>query len=148
MFAQHEFLSGLSERHRLLLASGARPFKAQPGQVLARQGERAHAFFLIQSGHVALDSTVPGGDGLLIQQVGPGGVVGWSWLVAPHKWNFSCRAVDTVEGISFDSEWLRHLCEQDPGLGYHLLKQLVAVIAQRLASTRRLLVEQHPATPK
>jgi CRP-like cAMP-binding protein len=142
VFAQHGFLRGLSERYRMLLASGARPFTARPGQVLARQGESAHAFFLIRSGHVALDSALPGGEGLLIQQVGPGEVVGWSWLVSPHKWQFSCRAVDAVEGTSFDAEWLRDLCERDAGLGYHLLKQLVTVITQRLASTRRHLVEQ------
>ena len=146
MFAQHEFLRGLSERHRLLLASGARPFTAKPGQVLAREGESAHAFFLIRSGQVALESALPGSDGLLIQQVGPGEIVGWSWLVPPHKWQFSCRAVDAVEGISFDAEWLRDLCERDESLGYRLLKQLVIVITQRLANTRRHLVELHCGT--
>lgn len=144
VFAQHEFLRDLSERHRMLLASGARPFAAKAGQFLSRQGESAHAFFLIRSGHVALESAMPGGgDGLLIQNVGPGEIVGWSWLVPPHKWQFNCRAVDAVEGISFDAEWLRDLCERDASLGYHLLKQLVTVIAQRLSSTRRHLVEQH-----
>ena len=143
MFTQHEFLRGLSERHKMILASGARPFTAKPEQVLAQEGERAHAFFLIRSGHVALESALPGGDSLLIQNVGPGEIVGWSWLVPPHQWQFRCRAVDVVEGISFDADWLRDLCERDESLGYHLLKQLVIVIAQRLAGTRRHLVELH-----
>jgi CRP-like cAMP-binding protein len=143
MFTQHEFLRGLSERHKMILASGARPFTAKPEQVLAQEGERAHAFFLIRSGHVALESALPGGDSLLIQNVGPGEIVGWSWLVPPHHWQFRCRAVDVVEGISFDADWLRDLCERDESLGYHLLKQLVIVIAQRLAGTRRHLVELH-----
>jgi CRP-like cAMP-binding protein len=141
MFAQHDFLQGLSDRHRMLLASGARPFTAKPGELLAREGETANAFYLIRSGHVALDSATAGGDRLLIQEVGPGEVVGWSWLVPPHRWQFSCRAVDAVEGISFEAQWLRDLCECDASLGYHLLKQLVLVITQRLASTRHHLVE-------
>jgi CRP-like cAMP-binding protein len=141
LLAQHEFLRGLSERHRMILASGARPFTAKPGQVLAQEGERTHAFFLIRSGNVALESMFPDGDGLLIQTVGPGEVVGWSWLVPPHVWQFRCRAVDDVEGISFEAEWLRDLCERDQSLGYHLLKQLVTVMAQRLAGTRRHLAE-------
>jgi CRP/FNR family cyclic AMP-dependent transcriptional regulator len=145
MFAQHEFLRGLSERHRMILASGARPFSARAEQVLAQEGERAHAFFLIRSGHVVLESTLPGGDGLLIQTVGPSEIVGWSWLVPPHQWQFRCRAIDAVEGISFDAEWLRDLCERDESLGYHLLKQLVTVIAQRLAGTRRHLAELNSA---
>jgi CRP-like cAMP-binding protein len=143
MFTQHEFLRGLSERHKMILASGARPFTAKPEQVLAREGEHAHAFFLIRSGHVALESTLPGGDSLLIQNVGPGEIVGWSWLVPPHLWQFRCRTIDAVEGISFNADWLRDLCERDESVGYHLLKQLVTVIAQRLASTRRHLVESH-----
>src|SRR5579885_1585512 len=107
LFAQHEFLSGLSERHRMLLASGARPFTAKAGHVLAQEGESTHAFFLIRAGHVALESMSPSGeDGRLIQTVGPGEVVGWSWLVAPHQWQFCCRAVDDVEGVSFNAEWL------------------------------------------
>lgn len=144
MFTQHAFLRGLSERHRMLLASGARPFTAPAGQVLAQEGVPAHAFFLIRSGHVALESMVPGSeDGLLIQTIGPAEVVGWSWLVPPHQWQFRCRAVDEVEGVSFNAEWLRDLCERDQSLGYHLLKQLVTVMAQRLAGTRRHLAEMH-----
>jgi len=125
IFTQHEFLRGLSERHKMILASGARPFTAEPEQVLAQEGERAHAFFLIRLGHVVLESILPGADSLLIQKVGPGEIVGWSWLVPPHQWQFRCRAIDAVEGLSFDADWLRDLCERDESLGYHLLKQLV-----------------------
>ncbi|HTU19685.1 MAG TPA: cyclic nucleotide-binding domain-containing protein [Gemmataceae bacterium] len=146
LFAQHQFLRDLSERHRMILASGARSFTAEPGQVLARERENAHTFFLIRAGHVALESALSGSDGLLIQKVGPGEIVGWSWLVEPHKWQFTCRAVDSVEGISFDAEWLRDLCDRDESLGYRLLKQLVTVITQRLANTRRHLAELHCGT--
>src|SRR5262249_10392600 len=62
MFTSHTFLHGLEERHRLLLASGARPFKAGPGQLLLRQGQEADAFYLIQSGQVALSVTTPRGE--------------------------------------------------------------------------------------
>ena len=143
VFTQYEFLRGLSERHKMILASGARPFTAEPEQVLAQEGERAHAFFLIRLGHVALESILPGADSLVIQKVGPGEIFGWSWLVPPHQWQFRCRAIDAVEGLSFDADWLRDLCERDESLGYHLLKQLVIVIAQRLAGTRRHLGELH-----
>ena len=51
-FATHAFSEALSEPHRLRLASGARPFSASPGEYLARAGEPAHAFYLIQSGYV------------------------------------------------------------------------------------------------
>ncbi len=140
-FASHAFLSGLSERHRMLLASGARPFTAAPGELLAQEGETAKTFDLIQAGHVALDLHTPDRGVVPIQTVGPGEIVGWSWLVPPHRWQFDCRAGDPVQGLAFDAEWLREKCEQDHELGYHLLKQLVAVIANRLAATRLQLLD-------
>ena len=136
IFASHSFMSNLSERHRMLLASGVRPFKAAAGELLAREKETSKAFYLIQSGHVALDLHTTDRKVVAIQTVGPGEVVGWSWLVPPHRWQFDCRAVDEVQGLAFDAEWLRDKCEQDHELGYQLLKQLLAVIANRLAATR------------
>ena len=38
--------------------------------------------------------------------------------------------------IAESANWLRERCEQDHELGYHLLKQLVIVIASRLAAAR------------
>jgi CRP-like cAMP-binding protein len=138
---QHAFLNGLSERQRTLLASAARPFTAGPGELLAREGEAAKTFFLIQSGNVALDLHTPGRGLVPIQTVGPGEMVGWSWLVPPHRWQFDCRATVPVQGWVVDAAWLREKCEQDHELGYYLLKQLVAVIGNRLAATRLQLLD-------
>ena len=141
VLAGHTFLSGLSEAHQQLLASGARPFTAAPGELLAREGETARAFYLIQAGHVALDLHSPNRGAVSIQTVGAGEIVGWSWVVSPYCWQFDCRAVDTVQGLAFDAQWLREKCEQDHELGYQLLRQLVTVIANRLAATRLQLLD-------
>lgn len=135
-FGNHDFLKGLSERHLLILASGARPFTNAPGSLLAREGETARYFYLIQSGTVEISILDAKQGNIEIQKVGPGEVLGWSWLVPPHRWQFDCRAKDQVQGIQFDAEWLRDKCAQDHELGYHLLKQLLQVVASRLASTR------------
>jgi CRP-like cAMP-binding protein len=134
-FAGHAFLRGLDDRHLMNLASGARPFTASAGKYLARQGEEATAFYLIQSGHVDIQARRSDGP-VTVQTVGPGEVVGWSWVIPPHRWQFDCRAADTVQGLSLDAEWLRDLCERDHELGYHLLKHLLAVVASRLAASR------------
>ena len=136
IFASHAFLGALSERHRMLLASGARPFTAAPGEVLAREGETANAFYLIQAGEVALELPAGKRGVVPIQTVGAGEIVGWSWLVPPHRWQFNCRAVSKVQGLAFNAEWLREKCELDHELGYHLFKQLLAVIASRMTATQ------------
>jgi CRP-like cAMP-binding protein len=136
-FANHEFLRGLSDRHLMTLASGARPVSAEPGTLLAREGETAKALYLIQSGHVAVEGHRPDGTVVCVQTVGPGEVIGWSWIVPPYRWQLDCRAVDHVHGLALDGEWLRTQCEQDCQLGFYLLKHLLGVIASRLAATRQ-----------
>jgi CRP/FNR family cyclic AMP-dependent transcriptional regulator len=143
-FASHEFLSRLGERHLMLLASGARPFTAAPGEYLSREGEPAKAFYLIQSGHVEVRTPRANQGEAVVQTVGPGEVIGWSWLLPPYRWQFNSRTVDPVRGIAFDGEWLREKCEQDHELGYQLLTQLLAVTASRLASTWRQLAGKVP----
>jgi CRP-like cAMP-binding protein len=141
VLSSHPFFSSLGERHRTLLASQARPFTATAGELLAREGEPATKFYLIQSGHVALDLHTPGRGVVAIQTVGPGEIIGWSWLVPPHRWQFDCRAVDSVQGLVLDAAWLREKCDQDHELGYLLLKELVTVIGNRLAATRVQLLD-------
>jgi CRP-like cAMP-binding protein len=140
-FKSHAFLANLSQQHLMILASAVRPFAAEPGELFAKQGETANAFYLIQTGHVSIDMQRPLRDMVPIQTIGPGDVIGWSWMVPGCRWQFSCRATDEVKGLVFDSNWLRERCEGDHELGYHLLKQLVTVIAGRLAATRVQLLD-------
>jgi CRP-like cAMP-binding protein len=140
-FAGHAFLKGLSQRHLMTLASGVRPSTRAPGDLLGRVGEPATAFYLIQAGQVALEIQRPDREVVRVLTVGPGEVVGWSWVVPPYRWQFDCRALDPVRGLALDAEWLRDQCEKDHELGYHLLRHLVVVIASRLAATQLQLVD-------
>jgi CRP/FNR family transcriptional regulator, cyclic AMP receptor protein len=140
-FSGHSFLEKLSDQHRMRLASGVRPFRAPAGEYMAREGKPAHAFYLIQSGHVGIGTNLGERGATPIQTLGPGDVVGWSWLLPPYLWQFDARATDGVQGLFFDATWLRDQCEQDHELGYHLLKQLLAVVSSRLAASRILRLD-------
>jgi CRP-like cAMP-binding protein len=132
----HEFLKGISDQHRTVLVSASKPFHAAPGEYLAREGEPAGAFYLIQTGRVHIGAHLRAQGAAPMQTVGPGDVVGWSWLLPPYVWQFDARAIDAVHGLFFDAAWLRSECERNHELGYHLLKQLVAVVSSRLAACR------------
>ena len=84
-FAGHAFLKGLGQRHLMLLASGVRPVSMPAGNFLAREGEPARAFYLIQSGTVALAIHTPDRGEVQVQTVGPGDALGWSWLVPARR---------------------------------------------------------------
>ncbi len=76
--------------------AGVRPFAASPGEFVAREGERARAFYLIQSGRVEIGHTAAGDVFVPIADVGPGEVIGWSWVLPPHQWQFDYRAAEAV----------------------------------------------------
>lgn len=134
-FASHAFLQRLDDRCLMDLASGAMPFSAAAGGAIARKGQPANAFYLVQSGTVAVGQD-EGPEFSRLLTIGPGGVIGWSWLVPPHRWQFSCRADGPVSGLMFDAAWLRDRCEQNHELGYHLLKELMAAVTQQLNAIR------------
>ena len=136
LFSSHAFLSVLSERHRLMLASCARHFRAEPGEYLAREGEEAQSFYLIQTGQVVIQIHRAERGAVRLQTVGPGEVVGWSWIVQPFNWQFDALAVIAVTGIALDARALREKCDQDHELAYQLLRQLLTVVSGRLSATR------------
>jgi CRP-like cAMP-binding protein len=139
--AGHAFLEGLSERHLGLLVPAAKSFRAAPGEYLVHEGQPADAFYLVQSGRVAIGSWIGERGDRSILTVGAGDVVGWSWLLPPHLWQFDARAVEPVGGLRFDAAWLREQCEEDHDLGYYLLKKLLAAVSSRLAACRIQLLD-------
>ena len=140
-FGQHGFLAELSDRHLMKLATVASSFETPAGGYLTRTGEAANSFFLIQSGHVEIGKRDENREFTPISTAGPGDAIGWSWILPPHQWQFDCRATEDVHGIALDARWLREQCESDHELGYHLLKHLLAVVANRLANLRNSTVD-------
>ena len=133
-------MSGLKPEHLRALKDNAMMMRYEPGEVIFREGDPANRFYLIQQGKVALESNKHEGEPLLIQDIGPGDVLGWSWLFPPYYWHFDARAVEPTEAIFFYGARLREQCEEDHDFGYELLKRMSAVVIQRLQATRRQLL--------
>jgi CRP-like cAMP-binding protein len=77
-----------------------------------------------------------------IQTVGPGDVLGWSWLFPPYFWHFNARVLQPTVAIFFYATPLREECESDHELGYELFKRMAEVMLTRLQATRRQLLLQ------
>jgi CRP-like cAMP-binding protein len=141
LLASHPFLHGLSQPLLEKMASITQRITVTAGQYLGHEKEQANAFYLIQSGRVAIEFHAPERESVRIQTIGPGEIVGWSWLVPPHRWQFDARVSETLQALALDARSLRAQCEQDHELGYQLLKHLVEVISGRLAATRLQLLD-------
>src|SRR4249920_2679088 len=138
--AAHPFLHGMSGDHLVTLAEVASDVTFPAKQRLFEDGRSATRFWLIQSGHVALDLHVPGQGRMTIDTVGMGELLGWSWLFPPYRWAFGAVAAGPVEAFEFDGRTVRACCESDPVLGYELTRRLARVVAKRLQATRVRLI--------
>jgi CRP/FNR family cyclic AMP-dependent transcriptional regulator len=138
---KHPFLEGLSPHQLRLLSDCAMVVRFQPGELIFREGDPANRFYLITKGKIALESYVQDRGTTLIQTVGVGDVLGWSWLFPPYYWHFDARALEPVEAIFFYGTPLRDECESDHDLGYELVKRMAEVMMKRLQATRRQLLQ-------
>jgi CRP/FNR family cyclic AMP-dependent transcriptional regulator len=134
-------LSALAPAHREQIAGCARNCVFAPGEQIMREGDPADAFYVIREGAVALETGVPGRGAVTLQTLHDGEVLGWSWLVPPHRTAFDARSLGTTHAIAFDGACLRGRCDADPALGYDLLKLMASVLAERLQDTRLRLLD-------
>lgn len=114
------------------------------GEYLFRQGEFANRFYLIETGSVSVSTVGPSSRVITVELVGPGSLVGWSWLFPPYLWHFDARAAERTEAIFFYGTILREYCEKDPSLGFELLKCMSSVMLQRLQAARLKLLDDYP----
>lgn len=138
--AAHPFFRGMDPRFLDLLAPGAYGMEFKPGETLFREGEPASRFFLVQRGRIVLEAHEPGDGTMVVSQVGPGDVLGWSWLFPPFAWHFRARALEPTRVIILDGAHLLVTAERNPEFGYDLMKRIAQVVIQRLQATRRELL--------
>jgi CRP-like cAMP-binding protein len=110
-----------------------------PGESILRQRGAADGFYLIEGGEVTLEYELPGKKRVKIQKIGPGELLGLSWLFEPCRWEFSATAIGAVTARFLRAADVRELCERDPGLGYKLMEEVARVLTERLQATRHKL---------
>jgi CRP-like cAMP-binding protein len=137
----HKFFAGLEPGHLALLAGCASNEVFPAESLLFREGDPAQAFYLIKEGKLALEIATPGRGALVVQTLGEGDVAGFSWLIEPHRWEFDGRAIERIRAVRMDGTCLRGKCEDDPRLGYDLMRRFAALTTQRLQATRLQLMD-------
>jgi CRP-like cAMP-binding protein len=81
----------------------------------------------------------------LIEILGAGDVLGWSWLVPPYRWHFDARALEPTCAIVIDGLCLRGRFQRDHDLGYEITQRFAGIISNRLVSTRTQLRDVYAA---
>jgi CRP/FNR family cyclic AMP-dependent transcriptional regulator len=143
LIANHPFLTGFDPKYLAILAKGAKQIRFGPGDLIFREGDAAYQFYLVQDGQIALETHRPDGGDVVVQVLGGGDVLGWSWLFPPFQWHLQARAIHPTQAIFLDGAHLLVCCEENRDLGYELLKRIAQVVIKRLQATRQCLVQSH-----
>lgn len=142
LIAQQPFFKGLSEEHLKLLAGSAMRTTIEAGKTIFQKGDPANRFYIILKGGVLLESLDKNGAVHRLQRLGPGDVLGWSWLFPPYYWHFDAVASEPTDAIFFYGSRLRAECQKDPNFGYELMNRVSQIVIDRLQTTRQLWIEE------
>ena len=138
--AAHPFLEGLQPAHLDKLAALAGMVSFEPDQIIFREGDASSFFYLIVSGKVALEIAAPNRF-ISIQTLSGGDELGWSSLLDRVDKQFRARSVTVVRALAFDGTRVVACCDEDREFGYILLRKILAIVAERLRSTRMQLLD-------
>lgn len=129
------------------LAESAQQRQFETDEKILVAGQPADELHVIVSGRAAVHIESAAGQPILIDTIGPGQVLGISWLLAPYLWTFGANAAAPTETIAIDALALRASGEADPALGFELYRRFSTVIHDRLASARLRLLDFHGGGP-
>ena len=141
LIAGHALFADLDPQYIHTLAEFSAERVIPEGQNLFNQGQPARTFYLIVSGKVVVETPAIIGPTLVLQELGKGRILGWSWLIPPYRWHFQARAETESTVVEFDGTRLLELCEKDPAFGYQLLKRFAGLMGERLESARRRMID-------
>ncbi len=141
--AAHPFFAGWEGDFLREIAPAAVERTYDPGSRLLKEGDPSDRFILINEGKVALEIVLPDRPVVTVQTLGPGEVLGWSWLLPPHLWRLDARAVKATRTWEIPAARLRNVLASHPEAGYRFLLRLLPVIAGRLEHTRLQLLDLH-----
>jgi CRP-like cAMP-binding protein len=134
-------LAALGDAQLRRLLTHAQELQLSAGATLFHQDDVADRFYVLREGAVQIGVPAINGPELEVQHLGPGDVIGWSWLIEPYRWAFDARVTRDARLLAFDGPKIIAECERDPALGYALFKVFTALMSTRLQAARARMME-------
>ncbi|MGW1894363.1 cyclic nucleotide-binding domain-containing protein [Streptomyces sp. NPDC002004] len=135
--------AALPAEFRARLMAIAKEVSFPEGLRIFEEGQVADHFWIIRSGTVTLDFAVPGRRPVVIENLGFGELVGWSWLFPPYVWQMGAEAETPVRAHEFDAARVRMMMDADPSFGSAFGHWVGRVLAHRLHAARIRLLDTY-----
>jgi CRP-like cAMP-binding protein len=138
---QSPLLRALSNTELDLFESVSTERRLAASEILFEEAGPADTFYFVAGGKVGLELTAPGKEPIVIQTLGPGDLVGVSWLFQPYRWNWRARAVVDTDLVAVDATLIRAHLEKNRDLALEVLTVVAAELVGRLHRTRIQLLD-------
>jgi CRP-like cAMP-binding protein len=144
LLKRYSFFGGLTDGQLKKLANIAEEKTLNGGDLIFEECDSSDRFYLLIEGNVDLSYrsidefhiyTTPPKE-FYAGSINPGEVFGVSALIEPYSNNASATASEASRVVVFDAIELRKLLDQDMPMAYHLARQTVVVLMDRLISLR------------
>lgn len=142
-----ELFAGLDDEELTELARIGAPEKVGADTEVIAEHEVASTVYMVADGKVGVTMKSRKGQEAVIDEVGPGGMFGWSAVLDDQTFTATVRTIEDSTLLAFDGERLRQLFAENPRTGYRVVSNVALVIAARLTSLRSSLVDE-PFAPE
>ena len=132
---------GLASEDLELLSDKFEPASFPKDTAIFNQGDKAEWLYILLSGRVSIRFKPHDGEMITVADIDVGDVFGWSAALGRDAYS-SC-AVTKLDSdvLGIRGQALRDLCAVHPETGVIILERLAGVIAERLRSTHKKVVE-------
>lgn len=137
-------IKGLSPDGLEFLESLAIEVEFQRGAIIFEEDDPADALYLIAEGKAGLEVALHNKPPVLVETIGPGELLGVSWIMPPYHWNFRARSLTTTTAIAFSAQAVRERCETDLDLALHVYREVAVEAVRRLHAARIRLLDVFP----
>lgn len=136
-----DIFGGLEATYLERLSPLCRGSSFRQGAVIFKEGDEAKELYILTDGRIVLEielRPIPDRPAIptAIEVITKGEATGWSAVVEPHTYVASARCMTNCTTLAINGEMLRKLMQDDPALGYEVMKRVSKIIARRLVDTR------------
>jgi len=144
---RYELFANLDDEELTELARiGSREKVGADTEVIAEH-EVASTVYMVADGKVGVTMKSRKGQEAVIDEVGPGGMFGWSAVLDDQTFTATVRTIEDSTLLAFDGERLRQLLAENHRTGYRIVSNVALVISARLTNLRSSLVDE-PFAPE
>ncbi|MEX2367372.1 MAG: cyclic nucleotide-binding domain-containing protein [Pseudohongiellaceae bacterium] len=135
MIGHSKFFLDFTEDNVQTLCEYMQVYRANPGEMIIREGDVDDYMLMIVEGRVNIVKTDSHGERRPITIVGPGTTLGEMSMIDGEPRFASCIALDTTTFSVLSRDSMVNIILEEPTLGSKILIKLVTLLSQRLRET-------------